>query len=82
MLAGMKWLFHPLLLLIAKGTASELAKQVEYLKAKRRAPIGCGRGLPVRALAAPPQLAEGVPARQCRRRQPRHAALAAVALRL
>jgi cell shape-determining protein MreC len=32
----MKWLFHPLLLLIATSTESELAKQVEYLKAENQ----------------------------------------------
>src|SRR5687767_8514610 len=32
----MKWLLHPLLLLIARSTDSELAKQVEYLKAENR----------------------------------------------
>ena len=32
----MKWLFHPLLLLIARSTESELAKQVEYLKAENQ----------------------------------------------
>ena len=30
----MNWLFQPLLLLIAKSTESELARQVEYLKAE------------------------------------------------
>jgi hypothetical protein len=30
------WLFHPLLLLIAKSTDSELARQVEYLKAENQ----------------------------------------------
>ena len=30
----MNWLFQPLLLLVAKSTDSELAKQVEYLKAE------------------------------------------------
>jgi putative transposase len=30
----MKWLFHPLLRLIARSADSELAKQVEYLKAE------------------------------------------------
>src|SRR5690349_18790641 len=30
----MQWLFKPLLLLVAKSTESELAKQVEYLKAE------------------------------------------------
>ena len=30
----MRWLFQPLLLLVAKSTESELAKQVEYLKAE------------------------------------------------
>ena len=34
--SGMKWLFHPLLLLIAKSTESELAMQVEYLKAENQ----------------------------------------------
>src|SRR6266550_2457788 len=32
--SGMKWLFQPLLLLVARSTESELAKQVEYLKAE------------------------------------------------
>ena len=30
----MNWLFQPLLLLIAKSTESELARQIEYLKAE------------------------------------------------
>ena len=30
----MNWLFKPLLLLVARSTESELAKQVEYLKAE------------------------------------------------
>ena len=33
---GMRWLFQPLLLLVAKSTESELAKQVEYLKAENQ----------------------------------------------
>jgi hypothetical protein len=32
----MAWLFHPLMLLIAKGSDSELAKQVGFLKAENR----------------------------------------------
>ncbi len=32
----MRWLFQPLLLLVAKSTESELAKQVEYLKAENQ----------------------------------------------
>jgi len=30
----MRWLFHPLLLLLANSTEGNLAKQVEYLKAE------------------------------------------------
>src|SRR5687768_6188038 len=33
---AMKWLFAPLLMLIAKSTESELAKQVEFLKAENQ----------------------------------------------
>jgi putative transposase len=32
----MKWLFQPLLLLVARSTESELAKQVEFLKAENQ----------------------------------------------
>ena len=32
----MRWLYHPLLLLIARSTESELANQVEFLKAENR----------------------------------------------
>src|SRR5688572_1099291 len=32
----MKWLFAPLLLMIARSTESELAKQVEFLKAENQ----------------------------------------------
>jgi len=32
----MRWLYHPLLLLIARSTDSELAKQVEFLKAENQ----------------------------------------------
>src|SRR6266566_1910128 len=31
---SMRWLFHPLLLLLANSTEGELAKQVEFLKAE------------------------------------------------
>src|SRR3954452_24171183 len=33
---AMRWLFQPLLLLIAKSTESQLAAQVEFLKAENR----------------------------------------------
>src|SRR5262245_58953765 len=32
----MRWLYHPLLTLIARSTNSELAKQVEFLKAENQ----------------------------------------------
>jgi hypothetical protein len=32
----MTWLYHPLLLLIARSTDSQLAKQVEFLKAENQ----------------------------------------------
>ena len=35
---AMRWRYQPLLLLIANSTDSELAKQVEYLKAENRIP--------------------------------------------
>jgi len=51
----MRWLFHPLLLLLANSSESALAKQIEYLKAenamlRRRLPKWLGTTAEERAL--------------------------------
>jgi hypothetical protein len=44
-ITGMRWLYQPWLLLLASSTDSDLAKQVEYLRAENqilRAKLGKG----------------------------------------